>query len=245
MTRQLLALAALFAVVAVGAPALRLEWMYLGLGGALFLAVAYLANPAAWAGRRLALALLVAYLVHQFEEHGFDLLGHRYAFQASANAVLGPVLGCAPGAECPLTVDAIFWVNTLLVWWPYALAVLFGARRPAMVVAVSGLTLANAIAHVVPAVLKGAYDPGLLTAVLLFVPVGALTWRTARRRWGAHRQTLGLAFAWGALGHPLLLVGAFAVYSRGLAPGWAYPVFLVAYASLPLAAPTAKLFSRS
>lgn len=246
MTSRLFVLAAPFALVAAAEPALRLQWMWLGLGGALFLAIAFLANRAAWAGRRLALALLVAYLVHQFEEHGVDALGRHYAFQASANALLGPVLGCAPGAECPLTVDAIFWVNTLLVWWPYALALAFGAERRALVVAVGGLTLANAVAHVAPAVATRSYDPGLVTALVLFVPLAGATLWTARREWGASRGALALGFAWGALAHPLLGVAAFEVYARGAAPAWTYPALLFAYACLPLAVPaTSALFARA
>ncbi len=236
MLSKLALLCVPFGLLIAAEPLLRLHWMYFGLGGALFLTVAFLANPVAWVGRRSALVLLVAYLLHQFEEHGVDALGNSYAFQASANGLLGPILGCGSGTECPLTVDAIFWANTLLVWWPYGLAIVVGTERRFMVVSVAGLTLANALAHLVPAIVFGAYNPGLVSALLLFVPAGIATVWTARRVWGVSRNAIGLGFVWGALAHPLLALAAFVIYGRGMAPIWVYPALLFAYASLPLLA---------
>lgn len=234
MIKRLLLIGIPFAILISAEPLLRLHWMYLGLGGALFLAIAFVANPAAWNGRRSPLALLFAYLLHQFEEHGVDALGNVYAFQASANGLLGPVLGCGSGGECPLTVDAIFWANTLLVWWPYTLALAFGVERRALLLGVAGLTLANALAHVLPAVATGSYNPGLVSALVLFLPVGVTVLWQAHQAWGASRGAMALGFLWGALAHPLLALAAFAVYERGVAPPWLYPTILFAYACLPL-----------
>ncbi len=221
-------------------PLLRLHWMYVGLGGALFLAVAIAADPASWKPRRVPLVLLAAYLVHQFEEHGIDALGRPYAFQGSANAFLGSALGCAPGSECPLTVDAIFWANVLLVWWPFCLALVLGRERPFVVVCAAAVVAANAIAHLVPAALGLGYNPGLVPAVVLFLPVGGWALWVARTRWGVSRSALGLAIAWAALGHALLGGLAFLGYGRGLMPTWLYPVALAAFASLPLLAPPGR-----
>jgi hypothetical protein len=230
-------LVALFVVVLAAEPILRTSWMYVGLGGVVFLAVAFVADPASWQQRRVPLVLLVTYLVHQFEEHGLDALGRPYAFQASANAFLGPVLGCAPGSECPLTVDAIFWANVLLVWWPFCLALVLGRERPFLVACVAAIMVANAVAHIVPAALGLAYNPGLVTGVALFLPVGAWALWHARTHWAVADRALVLALAWAVVGHALLGGLAFLGYERGLMPTWLYPVVLGAFASLPLLAP--------
>jgi Protein of unknown function with HXXEE motif len=213
---------------------LRTEWMFLALGGALFTAVV------AWAGRapgrvtlrELGVLVLVAYLVHQFEEHGVDLLGRRYAFMADANGFLGPLLGCPPQADCPLNPEAIYWVNTMLVWWPLMLAAVLGRR--ALVLAAAGLTATNALAHLGAAVAQRHYNPGLLTAGLLFVPLSAFVfWRSARA-FGAKGSTIALSVAWAAAGHVLLGALAFVVYTKHALPPAAYPGVLLTYGSLPL-----------
>ena len=185
------------------------------------------------------MGLLIAYLLHQFEEHGVDFFGNRYAFQASANKLLGPMLGCEPSgnSECPLTVDAIFWANTLLVWWPLVLSLTMGAQQRELQVCAWGLTQSNTLAHMFPAIVTRSYNPGLVSALLLFVPLDIAVLWNARQVWGANGYALALGFVWGALGHPLLLLAAFAIYGQKIAPTWVYPAVLFAYACLPLLVP--------
>ncbi len=230
-----------FVLLVAAKPYLRLHWMYLGHIGSLFLLAAFLMLPtsAAWDGRRVTMALLITYLWHQFEEHGVDTYGNRYAFQTSANKLLGPILGCTPpgNSQCPLTVDAIFWANTLLVWWPNALALTFGVERRQLLVCVAGLTLANTFAHVMPAIVMRSYNPGLVSVLLLFVPLDIIILRNARRVWGASHVAMALGFVWGALGHPFLLLAAYAIYWKEVSPTWVYPAVLFAYACLPFLVP--------
>ena len=77
-----------------------------------------LAEPRTAAG-----ALLLAYIVHQFEEHWVDVTGATYAFYSQTNEMLLERLGAEPGAEFPLTREAIFVINTTLVWLVGALAI--------------------------------------------------------------------------------------------------------------------------
>ncbi len=213
---------------------LRTEWMFLALGGAVFTAVVTLSARAAGRVtlRELGVLLLVVYLAHQFEEHGVDLLGRRYAFLADANALLGPVAGCPPGAQCPLNPDAIYWVNTMLVWWPLTLAAVLGRR--ALVLAGAGLTATNAVVHLGAALVQHQYNPGCASAALLFVPAAAFVYARARRAFGATGPAIALSLAWGALGHALLGGLAVVVYTKHALPLAAYPGSLLAYGSLPL-----------
>lgn len=237
----ILVLSVPFIVLVAAKSILRLHWMYLGLSMSVSLFVAFLTNrtSSVWDGRRLAMALLITYQLHQFEEHGVDFFGNRYAFQASANKLLGPILGCVPSgnSECPLTIDAIFWANVLLVWWPLMLSLTMGVQRRVLQVCASGLTLANTLAHIVPAVVTRSYNPGLVSALVFFVPLDIAVLWNARQAWGCTRYAIALGFVWGALGHPLLLLAAFAVYWQEIAPTWIYPAVLFAYACLPLLVP--------
>ena len=66
-------------------------------------------------------------LIHQFEEHGVDLLGRRHAFLGDLCAVLGH--GSDPGG-CPADPAFLFAVNGVGCQIALALALAFGKRRP-------------------------------------------------------------------------------------------------------------------
>lgn len=230
-------------VFAVGLVVLQLargtllrEWVWLGVGGAFFLAVGWLAarEPGPARADDLGALILVGYLLHQFEEHGVDCLGRPYAFLGQANGWLGPLLGCT-SADCPLTEEAIFFVNTVLVWWPLGLGALLGRRAPALTAVVAGLPAANAVAHLGPALLGHGYNPGLVTGLALFVPSVAVTWRALLRA-GVPAWVLPVGLAWGGLGHGVLLGASVAIYARHLAPPWSYGLLMAAWGSLPLLA---------
>ena len=52
-----------------------------------------------------------------------DVTGATYAFYSQTNEMLLERLGAEPGAEFPLTREAIFVINTTLVWLVGALAI--------------------------------------------------------------------------------------------------------------------------
>ncbi len=94
---------------------LVMTWMTVGLGGAVFVSLMLLADRAQLRLDPLArfhCILLTVYLVHQFEEHGVDLLGRAYFLITYAQTVIGDV-GAASGFI--LTPRAIYRTNTLFV----------------------------------------------------------------------------------------------------------------------------------
>jgi hypothetical protein len=106
---------------------------------------------------------LVIYMVHQYEEHA------QGKFKAFANQLLAggqPKIGDAP----------IFWVNIVGVWGVY-LVVIYGAIgvNPALGLISAYTTVVNGLLHVIAYVVTRRYNPGLITSVLLFLPVGAYT----------------------------------------------------------------------
>lgn len=106
------------------------------------------------------------YLFHMFEEHGIDLLGRRHAFLGFLCQTLGyPVL-----SSCPATPRFVFAVNVLACQIAFGLAFFLRRTHPLIAACAWGIPLVNAVAHVLPALATGRYNPGLLTAVALFVP---------------------------------------------------------------------------
>ncbi len=143
---------------------IQANWVYGGLlAGLLLLALAPLL-VAGWSRPAvLAFLALPAYMLHQFEEHDGD------RFRRFVNRVLGH------GREV-LTVSAVFWINLLGVWVLLAACLWLVHLAGAGWAALAGwLLVVNALLHVGQGIALRRYNPGLLTAVLLFLPLGALT----------------------------------------------------------------------
>lgn len=114
--------------------------------------------------RALALTflLLPVYMLHQYEEHDDDRF-RRFV----NNKVYGGVEALSPAA--------VFVINVPGVWGVIAVS-LYLARYVAIGFALIAvyLVLVNGIVHMVGAVVFGGrYNPGLITAVVLFLPFSA------------------------------------------------------------------------
>jgi Protein of unknown function with HXXEE motif len=135
------------------------NWMYAGLVVAAFLLILLPLLAADWSAALVATFIqLPAYLLHQVEEHAGDrfrrFINSRVAHAANA-----------------LTTAAVVVINVPLVWG-VDLAALYLARTVAIgwgLIAIY-LTLVNAIVHIVAGVALRGYNPGLATAVLIFLP---------------------------------------------------------------------------
>jgi hypothetical protein len=146
---------------------LQAHWVYGGaLAGLLLLALLPLVWPGWTDARTLTVLVLPAYMLHQYEEHDDD------RFRRFVNATIGR------GHEV-LTVADVFVINIVGVWAVLA-AVLWlehlsgpGAGPGWGLIAV-WLILVNALAHVGQAVAMRRYNPGLATALALFLPLGLL-----------------------------------------------------------------------
>ena len=113
-----------------------------------------------WSVAVLAVFLqLPVYMLHQYEEHDND------RFRLFFNRTIG-------GGRDVLTPLAVFIINVPGVWGVIA-ASFYLANDISLgygLIAVY-LTLVNAIVHVVHSAIFRAYNPGVVTAILLFFPV--------------------------------------------------------------------------
>lgn len=183
-------------------------WPYVGLALApLLLAWLLLERrpgaPPRWQDPAWVLPLLwPMYLVHQFEEHGVDLFGRRYAFLGDLCTTLGHV-GASP--DCPADPAFIFAVNAVGCQMAFAMSLLFRRRRPLVAACAWGIPLVNAVSHVGSAVVHRAYNPGVLTSLILFVPLTAWMLRTVIRSGAVDRINVPRIVATGVATHAVLL----------------------------------------
>jgi hypothetical protein len=138
------------------------NWMYAGLIAGLFLLAVLPLFAGQWTWAMVAVYLqLPAYMLHQVEEHA----GDRFRRYINRNVA---------GIPDALTTVAVVVVNVPLVWG-VDLVSIYLARFVAIgwgLIAIY-LMLVNALVHVVGAVVGRGYNPGLVTAVVLFLPLSA------------------------------------------------------------------------
>jgi hypothetical protein len=106
------------------------------------------------------------YLLHQFEEHSWPGGFKRFVNKEIFNVENG---------EYPLNDKTIFWINVPIIWilMPIFAALsfynlFFGLWIPIFAVF-------NSLTHVIGAIVKRKYNPGLFVSVVLGIPVAIYT----------------------------------------------------------------------
>ena len=179
----------------------------------------------------LSLWMLIAYIIHQFEEHWIDLLGNEYAFHGTVNTLLTGALDIdGPG---PLTPTGIFVINTSLVWLVGALAIWRSPDHAFPALAMASIIVVNAVAHIAIGVVNLAYNPGLLTSVVVFMPIGLYVYAFAIRDQRTNAKEVGASIAWGILAHIIMVGGLIAGPVYGLFPESIYFVAMVLWSIVP------------
>lgn len=185
-----------------------LEWPWIGLGFAVVLLILAFAtdflrqdtgrfrwiDPAwlAWIGA-------IAYMLHNMEEYGIAANGMFNAFPHFMTAALGFEVSEAAYLAC----------NIGLVWICGPLCALLARKYEGLAPCMAIFELINGIAHVAQAIRFHLYNPGLLTAILLFIPLACWTiyvcFIKGRLRWSVFAGQFAVAFAY----HTILMAGVF------------------------------------
>jgi hypothetical protein len=114
-------------------------------------------------------ALLIIYMIHQIEEHlwpgGFRQFANAHVFKSGDD-------------DWPVSEGGVALVNVGYVWLPILLAALFPGPLRWLGLGWVGLTLINAITHIVTSIRFRIYNPGLITSIVLFLPF--TVWMLAR-----------------------------------------------------------------
>ena len=198
--------------------AFALVWPYMGLGAALLLALLLCTDALrsdltvsrwqdlvwlAWAG-------MLAYLIHQFEEHGIDAEGATYAFRGAMCRNFG-----FPEAQaCPIPFSFVTAVNVPLVWVFGPTTALLGRRRPELALAFFSVPFVNLLAHIGPAVAQRDYNAGLLTAIVIFLPLSLWVFHVALSRYQLGWRAVIATIAAGVVFHAIM-IGSLPVFLAG------------------------------
>lgn len=218
---------------------LLLHWMKLGTFMAPFLVMVALAmhpNPRLLDPQVVALVMFLAYVAHQFEEHWIDLLGNEFAFQGSVNALITSVLGAQTGDADPpeiLTREAIFVINTSLVWLVASLAIWRGAESIFPVLSMIAIAFINGVSHVTSALTAQEYNPGLLTSVTIFIPLGTVYYVALYRGRQATAALIMGSLAWSLGAHVIMVLGLIGANWWRLYPEIVYFAALVVWSVIP------------
>lgn len=139
---------------------LVVSWVYGGfLAALLFLLLSPLFVPSWPPVLAATFFCLPAYMLHQYEEHDDD------RFRVFMNRILA-------GGKDVLTLPAVFIINVPGVWGVIALSLWLTARvNPGFALIAVYLPLFNAAIHIAHALIMRSYNPGLVSAIVLFVPV--------------------------------------------------------------------------
>lgn len=175
------------------------NWVYGGFLAGLLLAALLPVMVAGWPeAARLTFACLPIYMVHQYEEHDND------RFRLFVNRTVGH------GKEV-LTPAAVFIINVPLLWGVVGVCfTLSWTIAPGLGLIPVYLILVNAAVHVASALRSRQYNPGLITAIVLFLPIGSwVLYRFVQiGAGGALWQVIGILFA--LLTHAAIVVYALA-----------------------------------
>lgn len=159
--------------------------------------------------------LTVVYLAHNVEEYGLDAAGQWHDFPAA----MCDQLGFRPYPDCLIPPLFYLCVNISLVWVAGPLLALAARRRPVFGLSLLGVIAVNAVVHFVPVVTGHGYNAGLLTAILLFIPITVWIVRTG---FGPGKRPYRVLFAIlgaGVLLH-VCLMGSVLLYAHGLINGF-------------------------
>ncbi len=143
---------------------MRLHWFDMGL------ALAFVTGGIVFLNKLNPLSLLlwlslIALFLHQFEEYRYP--GY---FPGMMNTVM---FASKQPDRYPLNTNTAFIVNVFIGWLSYLLAAVLAEKALWLGIATMLVSVGNFIAHTFLFNIKGKtiYNPGMLTAIVLFVPV--------------------------------------------------------------------------
>ncbi len=154
---------------------------------------------------------MVIYLIHNGEEYGIDLFGRLHEFPADIAAALK----LPPYPDCPIPPAFFLAVNLPLFWIGAPIAALLSRRHPLVGLTFYSVIFINGLVHVGPVLAGVGYSSGLLTAIVLFLPVSA--W-VAYACFGPGRlsyKAMALLVAGGVILH-VILMGSLQLFVRGV-----------------------------
>lgn len=220
---------------------LNANWMFLGpciLFPLLFLNI-FMRRSSPASIHFMVWSLPAVYSLHQFEEHGYDIFGERYAFLNFLNSTLAAV-----NAPLHLTVREATLVNVVIVWIGFPIAGFYlnftgEEMYPAFM---WGLAFFNGlVAHVIAGTLELKYNPGFAQSLCLMVPLGFFFMKKICEKYGRVAAVATLVYG-GPIGHGVFLILPCYLYAQGYLNDLGLSIFMLFGMVLPL--PLARRFGK-
>ncbi|MEM9919960.1 MAG: HXXEE domain-containing protein [Bacteroidota bacterium] len=184
--------------------------------------------------RIIGIAMLIAYILHQFEEHWIDLFGNYYAFYDFNNNFILGALGATDDTIRPLTKESIFIINTSLVWLVGVMGIWRSPKHIFPLIAMASITIVNGIVHTLAGLLQMAYNPGILTSIVLFAPIYFLFIRFLLSVSTSFKKQIIAGIFWAVLAHLIMVVGLLMANWYHIFPESVYFILLIIWSLVPL-----------
>jgi len=175
------------------------------------------------------------YIIHQFEEHWLDIYGNVYAFYTFNNEFLLNRLGEPNSIIKPLTRESIFVINTSLVWLIGLLAILKSPKHLFPFFSMAGIIVINGFVHVIAGLTTLAYNPGVVTSLVLFIPLYFWIIIKTRNSTETFKVLVFGGLIWAFLAHVIMVAGLLAANWFRVIPETLYWAILVGWSVLPIA----------
>ncbi len=146
------------------------------------------------------------YLLHEFEEHaypgGFKDFVNHYVFHMTHQ-------------DIPLNQANIFWINIPAIWILFPLCAVLAQHYDLKIGAVLPIFgMFNATLHIIAAIVKKMYNPGLLASVFLNYPSGIYTIYVMHQLDQFHLSNFTYSFLIALVVHAMIIVYAVSRYRR-------------------------------
>jgi hypothetical protein len=116
----------------------------------------------------------ISYAIHQYEENGFDLMNRGHYFPRYANELISsyfPFFTCHNPNDCAFSPVNVMAYNTAGLWIPIVVSPLIFPVSPMFTLGACGMALVNVLGHCFAVVLSQSYSPGVMSGIVLVVPV--------------------------------------------------------------------------
>lgn len=182
----------------------------------------------------MSVFMLIAYIIHQYEEHWIDVLGERYAFYSYVNTLISDLLNAQNQEITLLTPAAIFVINTSLVWLVGIIAIWRSPGHLFPALAMSGIVVVNAVSHIIAGMAQGSYNPGLLTAIVVLLPLGIAFYTRVIRTTPVSKVQVQVSIIWAVVAHLVMFAGLFAANWFQLFSESVYFAILILWSVMPV-----------
>lgn len=127
--------------------------------------------------RWLAWLAPAGYMLHQTEEYGVDMFGQFFAFPNLVCTTFGE----SPYPNCTFPPLLFVAINIPVVWVAGLICAVASPRYPLIGLGLYGVYFVNSLSHIGMFAATGTYNPGLLTAFIVLLPlsiwVAFATWK--------------------------------------------------------------------